>query len=758
MTTKTEEARQELFGFIEDHSSLNDDGTILFFDTLYNYDKDNRIRIWYMALQILDSRTMKPNIIEQDELGKNSRDFGSYYKVSGLKEGKKIQSSPTIITIGKSIGRANETTPILQALISIKNQYSKELKEGYKYSEAELLREDDIKSLEDLLKLKHLGPKPWRVFGMAMDKLDLNGEKNWNKLKYDVYAQPKLDGVMGMLVSYPNLPETEMIEKSKLYKDAKIMDLLNNKYPKGIRVDKFTRSREQIFSHVHIDLLWSLLADKYPGLYLVGEFYKKGMPLQDINSTIGRIAENSEHDVVDFWVFDTFYIGEKNGYKERKMRTDKISLEFRKIIDDLELEKKYAEIGMLRFLPTKRLKNKAQVLEYYGECISKKTEGLVVRNTTSLYEYGINKEIRVSHTLKLKERFDDEWPVVGFTHGTKGKGVNAVVWICAIKSDQPLEKRKTFHVSYNATDEMREQIYKILSEDEKFFRTYIYGKDLTINYSIMSSEQTPLQPKGVRFRDTDIEILLKHRINNVKGGKDELNSLLSRIIESVRIQQKNRDDLSRLTSKWNVEPDKIVQLYNTGNLDELLHLHYENIDPNYVEKGLDFGKYDLVIMGDYDNYDINSNTKVISYYELNVMWDKKHTDHKSILSHRVENILFYNVISKIENLQKITEFIEKILTFNPRVMIEIRDYSVDTVFGNSLHTIGDIINYLNNNRSSVEFSDIMLSYKGLDNNYYYRNMEEIITMLNHIKGIKMIKHTPPEFVYPANYVLYYSNQ
>jgi hypothetical protein len=761
MTTKTEEARQELFEFIDDHSVLDEEDKSLVFDILYNYDKNNRIRTWQMVFQILDPNTNNPIEINKANLADYNYEHASYYKISGIKDGKKVISKPTITDTGKSIGRANETTPVIQGLINLKNLYSKEIKEGYKFNEHELLKEDDIENLDDLLKLKHLSPTPWRIFGMAMDKLDLNGEKNWKNLNYPVFGQPKLDGVMCMIVYHPNLPLTEVVEKSVLYRDKPLMEVLDKKYPKGIRVDKFTRSREEILSHAHISLLWSLLADKYPGLYLVGELYKKGMPLQDINSTIGKVAENSEHDILDFWVFDTFYVGNQEKYKKRKARTDKISIELSAILEELKIQKKYPDLGLIKFLPTKKLENKTEVMNYYKEWTeNKKTEGLVIRNLSSKYEYGINKEIRVTHTLKLKERFDDEWPVVDFTHGSKGKGVNSIVWICAVKSDLPLEKRKTFHVTYNTTDDIREKIYRLLSKDQKFFKAHIYGKDLTVNYSILSSDQVPLQPKGVRFRDTDIDILLQSRLNNVKGGKEELNSMLSRIIESTKTQPKNRESLAKLTSRWNVDSDKIVECYTTENLEELLKTHYISLDRDYREKKLNFAKYDLVIIGSYDDYEIDelSDQKIVTYYDLNILWNNKDPEYKALMKSKINSVLIYRAIPKIEETKNLVDFIEDLISANKKISVEIRDYSVDSIFSNLLHSVGDIIDYLNSNRSDLLFEDVMLSYNSIDNNYNFKNVEDIVFLFEGIKKLELVKHEPPQSVYPADYILFYETR
>ena len=53
------------------------------------------------------------------------------YTVYGIVGGKETRSAYTSITTGKNIGKANETTPLLQAMKQVESMYAKKMRAGY---------------------------------------------------------------------------------------------------------------------------------------------------------------------------------------------------------------------------------------------------------------------------------------------------------------------------------------------------------------------------------------------------------------------------------------------------------------------------------------------------------------------------------------------------------------------------------------------------------------------------------------------------
>lgn len=105
--------------------------------------------------------------------------------------------------------------------------------------------------------------------------------------------------------------------------------------------------------------------------------------------------------------------------------------------------------------------------------------------------YKKSEQLRSKELLKRKELFDGEFEVVGYTQGSKGKEVGAIVWICAIGE-------KTFNVVPNITHAER---YKIFKECEAKFDKKYKNRMITVEYRGVSNDGVPMQGKAIAFRD-----------------------------------------------------------------------------------------------------------------------------------------------------------------------------------------------------------------------------------------------------------------
>ena len=75
-----------------------------------------------------------------------SQNGANYTTTSGLKDGEKVTSSPTLAE-GKNIGKANETSPEKQAQLEIEARYKKQLKLSYFKKEEDIDEQNFIKPL-----------------------------------------------------------------------------------------------------------------------------------------------------------------------------------------------------------------------------------------------------------------------------------------------------------------------------------------------------------------------------------------------------------------------------------------------------------------------------------------------------------------------------------------------------------------------------------------------------------------------------------
>ncbi len=100
-----------------------------------------------MNFPILYSRTSKGGV----QTWKIEVTGNSYVMITGLIDGKKTTSKPTVVK-GKNIGRANETTPEQQALSEARSKFDKKAKTGYFEDIAEI---DNMAYVEPILANKY---------------------------------------------------------------------------------------------------------------------------------------------------------------------------------------------------------------------------------------------------------------------------------------------------------------------------------------------------------------------------------------------------------------------------------------------------------------------------------------------------------------------------------------------------------------------------------------------------------------------------
>ena len=110
---------------------------------------------------------------------------------------------------------------------------------------------------------------------------------------------------------------------------------------------------------------------------------------------------------------------------------------------------------------------------------------------------------------QIKPIFDDEFTVVGYSQGTRGKDVGAVIWECEVPKFGNSTDNLFTVVPKDMTYSERYAIYKCLGtlvdgpNGKKItrFERDIKGLPLTVEYSEMSTKTgKPLQAKALSFR------------------------------------------------------------------------------------------------------------------------------------------------------------------------------------------------------------------------------------------------------------------
>lgn len=422
---------------------------------------------------------------------------GIYWTISGQEDGKESVSKPSFITVGKNEGKANYTTPFTQALREAMTQYNAKVRKGHITEDARkfIKKEGDTYTLEELIAAKHRGESPWRIHVMTLH--DVNKANNWRHVQYPCYIQPKFNGTHFVVVHHPELPEhfiTTGTEKVTV-KGKSTVKKLGFKW----NGDWYSRGMKDVASQDHIIAELAPSLEKRPGLHVTGELYIHGSHLQDIAGAARRVKDDTSKRGVapkqEFHIFDVFYINEPEMPFEERLA----------IIDEMcdEMAHNEPPAQWCSKVQEYICDDKEQLMVLYQSFLDEKMEGGVIRNKDSPYEVGVDKAKRSYQTLKIKPREDEEFEIVDFTDGDKGKDKGALKWVCKTIDDD--EKTLEFNVTPNWTYEVRYAAFKKLTANKKWFNEKIKGQMATISFSEKSKDGKPQQPKFLQFRDPDVE-------------------------------------------------------------------------------------------------------------------------------------------------------------------------------------------------------------------------------------------------------------
>lgn len=265
--------------------------------------------------------------------------------------------------------------------------------------------------------------------------LALSYEKHEKKIKYPCYAQPKLDGIR-CLARMRNGIVTLYSRKGK------VLDLVP-----------------------HINSALSEILEE--GQCTDGELYVYGWDFQKIISAIKKTSEDTP--MMEYHIYDL------PNMENRDMPFDERFCEAKQ---NLITESS----PCLASVTTVVIEDELAMREYEELAIKATYEGIMVRNASSKYLFGY----RSKDLLKVKRFLDNEYRIVGFTHGVSIES-ECLIFVCEIENGQ------TFSVRPIGTHEDRKVMYKNGA-------SYV-GKLLTVKYQELSNDGVPRFPVGLHVRE-----------------------------------------------------------------------------------------------------------------------------------------------------------------------------------------------------------------------------------------------------------------
>jgi DNA ligase-1 len=277
-----------------------------------------------------------------------------YFTISGLIDGKKVTSKPTIAK-GKNVGKKNETSPSEQAILEVEAKYEKQLKTGYH------------KDIADIDIVTYVKPMLAKSYKDRAKKVNLSSGE-WG-------AQNKFNGNR-CLASKRGL---------------------------------FTREGEEWLNCEHIKESLAPFFKKYPKAVLDGEFwnYSLRQKLNELSSIIKQRVRITDEDrqksreIVRLAVYDGY------GFGDEMFMDESVSYIKRKGWIDRKVVGKYEFVENVE---TYEINSLAQFENIYGQLLEDGQEGAILRKLDAPYEHK-----RSSFLLKHKPEDTSEGVIVNIS-------------------------------------------------------------------------------------------------------------------------------------------------------------------------------------------------------------------------------------------------------------------------------------------------------------------------------------------------------
>jgi ATP-dependent DNA ligase len=444
------------------------------FPKLYHIDTRDNTRMWKITIRLIkgpikkhciDWNLMEDNTIpiKKEYLLDQEIPDGTIAQVwveTGVITGKISRHMPSYPKVMNE-GKTNERNVLKQGLVYARSLYLKKIENGMTITKN---NKSDTTNKKNNKNVKY--------FPMLVRKYE-NEKKN---MVYPLYVQPKLDGARCIAFLNKTPAQKPTFENVIMYSRQK-KDYFG-----------FDEMRKELLP-VLIDM-WDF--ENNESIYVDGELYNHGMDLQTIS---GAVRNPKRKDIlkyknIQFFVFDVFYYG----YLELsfKKRIELITDMFNGFANNIKCIVK---------VDTHLVATESDQEKLYKQYLKKDYEGIILRNVDSLYlthPTKNNMSIRSKNVLKRKMTYSDEFEVVDFDQGSKGRDIGAIMWVL-----KTLTSDKTFNATpKNTTYEERYKLFKQAnSSNKQGFNDNFKGRMMTIEYEDLSKDNVPLRAKSIGFRD-----------------------------------------------------------------------------------------------------------------------------------------------------------------------------------------------------------------------------------------------------------------
>lgn len=431
---------------------------------------------------------------------------------------------PTSVLAGKNLGKKNETNVITQALRDALGLYNKHLKGGGRPDFGTKSPAPASAAASPVSERNQPRPLPMLVkkLGATVDAT-LTPEA----IAQGVTLQRKLNGVR--MVAYAAGPR-ETVFYSRTAGVYQGMSSLRQ------QVTELLSFAPAAWTMHCANLKTNPCGDEPPTVYLDGELYKHGKGLNWIS---GESRSATGGDELEYWIFDCFFplVDPADGKKSAgPVLTSRFRQQYLDLLFLLWSEGRAGGDTVARVVRVENVEVPVDpgdpgardaigtgsdfIFAKAREFVAEGFEGAIARRDNRPYRLG-TKGYHSSNLVKIKPLHDAEYTVVGYTEGTRGKDVGAVIWICEVppstsEDGKPLPGGRFSVVPKNMTYAVRYKVHsclgKMVESDEpaappaaratltRFDRDF-RGRPLTVEFPELSAKTgIPTQAKALAFR------------------------------------------------------------------------------------------------------------------------------------------------------------------------------------------------------------------------------------------------------------------
>lgn len=426
------------------------DGRMFLFDPIESTSRAGKKTYWQVRVELVgEDGTVLPLTTQPIP----AKAYGRVTTQSWQEGGEPRKGTkPSLVRKGRNIGRKNETNVLEQALGNAHGLYKKHAKQRSGPTSAADRPPPMLVQVEGSSAAATLRPEEFE--------------------RGEILAQRKFNGVR--LMAYCDAAQQQVVFYSRT----------------GVTYSGLAHLREALRP--------LLCRPAAAGLYLDGELYKHGKPLNWIS---GQARSDEEAPELEYRVFD-LYVPSLPG----------LATVQRQALLTRLLAKEGADS------PVKRAENfpvrsAEELRELAARFVQEGYEGAIARRAGTPYEPGVNN-YHSATLVKIKPLHDSEFPLVGFTQGTRGKDVGALIWVCEVpRAESRDEQDRLFSVvPKNMTYAERYHLFRCLAQPvdggprfggktvTRFVRDF-YGVPVTVEYPERSAKTgKPVQAKATVLR------------------------------------------------------------------------------------------------------------------------------------------------------------------------------------------------------------------------------------------------------------------